>query len=78
MKTVLITGSSGLIGSACVEKFAEEGWKIIGVDNNMRKTIFGDDGSTKVTGDKLKDKLEDAVFVECDNPYMGRFFLKFL
>ena len=52
MKSVLVTGSSGLIGSACVEKFSSMGWKVIGVDNNMRAKIFGSDGSTKKTGER--------------------------
>ncbi|MBU0761872.1 MAG: NAD-dependent epimerase/dehydratase family protein [Candidatus Altiarchaeota archaeon] len=66
MKSVLITGSNGLIGSACVEKFASEGWKVIGLDNNMRGQIFGDDGSTKKTGEKLSKKLKNSEFIECD------------
>ena len=36
MNKILITGSSGLIGSAIAEKFAEENWEIIGVDNYLR------------------------------------------
>lgn len=37
-KTVLITGSAGGIGRACVQLFAEKGWLVIGVDKNE----FGD------------------------------------
>ncbi len=66
MKKVLITGSSGLIGSACVEKFASEGWGVVGVDNNMRGKIFGDEGSTEVTGVRLSKRLRNAEFIECD------------
>ena len=36
MKTVLVTGSSGLIGSAICEKFATENWKVLGVDKYLR------------------------------------------
>ena len=36
MKKVLITGSSGLIGSALSEKFAQEGWVVNGVDKYLR------------------------------------------
>ena len=46
MKTVLITGSSGLIGSEAVAYFDARGWKVIGVDNNMRADFFGPKGDT--------------------------------
>lgn len=46
MKKVLITGSSGLIGSEAVSFFDERGWQVHGVDNNMRKIFFGPDGDT--------------------------------
>jgi len=38
---LLVTGSSGLVGSACVELFKGKGWDVIGVDNNMRAHFFG-------------------------------------
>ncbi|MCX5700856.1 MAG: NAD-dependent epimerase/dehydratase family protein [Candidatus Omnitrophica bacterium] len=46
MSTILITGSCGLIGSETVSFFSEKGFDIVGIDNNMRKTFFGEDGST--------------------------------
>jgi len=46
MKKVLITGSSGLIGSEAVEFFDQRGWEVHGVDNNMRRDFFGPDGDT--------------------------------
>ncbi len=45
-KSVLITGSSGLVGSEAVAFFEKLGWKTIGVDNNMRRDFFGPDGDT--------------------------------
>jgi len=45
-KSVLITGSSGLIGSECVTYFDRLGWKVHGIDNNMRMQFFGPDGDT--------------------------------
>jgi len=42
----LITGSSGLIGSEAVSFFDHKGWRVIGVDNNMRGDFFGPDGDT--------------------------------
>lgn len=46
MSRVLITGSSGLIGSEAVVWFDQLGWDVLGVDNNMRRTFFGPDGDT--------------------------------
>lgn len=40
-KKVLITGSNGLVGSACVELFTNKGWDVLGIDNNMRSKMFG-------------------------------------
>lgn len=39
-KTVLVTGSSGLIGAESVRFFTEKGYQVIGIDNNMRKYFF--------------------------------------
>jgi CDP-paratose 2-epimerase len=46
MKRVIVTGSSGLIGSEAVRFFDARGWAIHGVDNNMRADFFGADGDT--------------------------------
>ncbi len=43
---VLVTGSSGLIGSEAVEYYDREGHQVIGVDNNMRAEFFGSQGDT--------------------------------
>ena len=43
----LVTGSGGLIGSACAQALAAQGWWVAGVDNNMRQTFFGAQGSTE-------------------------------
>ena len=47
MKTLLVTGSSGLIGSEVVDYFARAGWEVDGVDNNMRADFFGPGGDTR-------------------------------
>lgn len=41
MKHILITGASGLVGSAAKKLFEEKGWKVFGIDNNMRAHLFG-------------------------------------
>jgi CDP-paratose 2-epimerase len=43
---VLITGSSGLIGSEAVEYYDRCGHEVVGIDNNMRATFFGTQGDT--------------------------------
>lgn len=43
---ILVTGSSGLIGSEVVSYFARKGHKVFGVDNNMRADFFGPAGDT--------------------------------
>jgi CDP-paratose 2-epimerase len=52
---ILITGSSGLIGSEAVEYFGRGGHAVHGVDNNMRADFFGPQGDT---GWRLKQLLE--------------------
>jgi CDP-paratose 2-epimerase len=54
MKTVLVTGSSGLIGSEAVEHFDRQGCEVIGVDNNMRRVFFGDLGDTSWNLERLR------------------------
>ncbi|MGH9561972.1 MAG: NAD-dependent epimerase/dehydratase family protein [Terracidiphilus sp.] len=54
IKRVLITGSSGLIGSEAVEHFDRLGCDVTGVDNNMRRTFFGPAGDTAWNLRRLK------------------------
>jgi CDP-paratose 2-epimerase len=46
MNRVLISGSSGLIGSEAVTYFDERGYEVVGIDNNMRADFFGPRGDT--------------------------------
>lgn len=43
----IVTGSGGLIGSECVRLLCEEGWEVLGVDNDMRRQFFGEQGTTE-------------------------------
>ncbi|MGA8658099.1 MAG: NAD-dependent epimerase/dehydratase family protein [Chthoniobacterales bacterium] len=54
MKRVLVTGSSGLIGSEVVTFFCQEQWEVHGLDNNMRKDFFGPQGDTSWNTDRLR------------------------
>ncbi len=59
--TILITGSSGLIGGEAVAFFAGKGFKVIGVDNNMREYFFGKEGSTEWNAERLSRKYMNYV-----------------
>ena len=41
MPKILITGSTGLVGSEAVKFFREKGWYVVGIDNNMRAKNLG-------------------------------------
>ena len=47
MSLVLITGSSGLVGSESVDFFCQKGFDVVGIDNDLRKYFFGKKASTK-------------------------------
>ena len=53
MKTILVTGSSGLIGSESVKFFLKKGFNVVGIDNDMRAYFFGEKSSTKPILDEL-------------------------
>jgi CDP-paratose 2-epimerase len=58
MRRVLITGSSGLIGSEVAVYFdAVGGWEIHGIDNNMRAEFFGPQGDTRWNQHRLQASL---------------------
>jgi CDP-paratose 2-epimerase len=52
--TAIVTGSSGLIGSECVQFLDERGWRVHGVDNNMRRDFFGEHGDTTWNLERLR------------------------
>jgi CDP-paratose 2-epimerase len=54
VKTVLVTGSSGLIGSEAVAYFDDRGARVHGVDNNMRMDFFGPGGDTRWNLERLR------------------------
>ena len=56
---ILVTGSSGLIGGEVVEFFINRGFKIYGIDNNMREEFFGINGSTKKNLERLQNKYKN-------------------
>lgn len=47
MKTVMVTGSGGLVGAETARHFAAQGYRVLGLDNNMREYFFGPEASTR-------------------------------
>ncbi|MDD5069257.1 MAG: NAD-dependent epimerase/dehydratase family protein [Candidatus Omnitrophica bacterium] len=67
LKKVLVTGSGGLIGSQSVNFFAERGFNVVGIDNDMRSYFFGQEASTKDICDEFKKSLLDRyAHYSCD------------
>jgi CDP-paratose 2-epimerase len=54
VRTALVTGSSGLVGSEMVSFLDERGWRVHGVDNNMRRDFFGEHGDTTWNLERLR------------------------
>lgn len=59
MSIVLVTGSAGLIGSESVRFFCEKGFTVVGIDNNLRESFFGEGASTLWNRDRLKETYGD-------------------
>ena len=66
MKKLLVTGSSGLIGSEVCMHFAQLGWEIHGVDNNQRAVFFGPSGDTRWNQNRLAATIKNFVHHEID------------
>jgi CDP-paratose 2-epimerase len=56
---VLVTGSSGLIGSEAVESYDRMGHEVVGIDNNMRADFFGPKGDTLWNLSRLKNETQN-------------------
>lgn len=66
MKIALVTGSAGLIGSQACEFFQKKGYRIVGIDNDMRAYFFGDAASTDASRVSLQEKLENYIHYAVD------------
>ena len=63
---LLVTGSSGLIGSEVCEHFSQLGWEIHGVDNDQRAVFFGPQGDTRWNQHRLEHTLPAFTHHELD------------
>lgn len=64
MSTALVTGSGGLIGSEAAEHFAGLGMDVVGIDNDLRSSFFGDEASTRWRVEELRAGLGDRYVHE--------------
>ncbi len=60
MPVAIVTGSGGLIGSESVARFAELGFDVIGLENDMRAQFFGPSASTAHTTERLRQEFADS------------------
>jgi CDP-paratose 2-epimerase len=65
-KKILVTGSSGLIGSEIVRHFDQLGYLVIGIDNNMRADFFGPNGDTRWNQRQLSESCKNFIHYELD------------
>ena len=63
---ILVSGSSGLIGSEVVNYFAQRDFEILGIDNNMRADFFGPDGDTRWNQKRLEKAHKNFKHFEID------------
>ncbi|MBI2575941.1 NAD-dependent epimerase/dehydratase family protein [Candidatus Woesearchaeota archaeon] len=66
MKSVLVTGSAGLIGSESVRFFASKGFDVVGIDNDMRSYFFGKPASTLPVRKQLEKEFGNYHHHEMD------------
>lgn len=66
MKKMIVTGSSGLIGSEVVSFFVQRDWIIFGIDNDMRADFFGPTGDTRWNQMRLSNLYSNFHHNEID------------
>ena len=66
MRKIIVTGSAGLIGSETVKHFADEGYGMIGIDNDMRSRFFGAEASTNKTRELLVKTIPSYEHFDLD------------
>jgi CDP-paratose 2-epimerase len=71
-KSLLVTGSSGLIGSEVVSFFSKMNWRVHGIDNNMRASFFGPSGDTRWNQERLVRQYSNFTHHEMDLRDRGR------
>ena len=66
MGVAIVTGSAGLIGAETVRFFAKRGFKVLGIDNDMRKYFFGKEASTEWCRRNLEETIPEYNDISVD------------
>ncbi|MGA2747411.1 MAG: NAD-dependent epimerase/dehydratase family protein [Verrucomicrobiota bacterium] len=66
MKTVVVTGSAGLIGSETAKRFSSAGFRVMGIDNDLRARFFGPQASTLANRQMLIKTLDHYEHFDTD------------
>src|SRR5580698_2582572 len=57
IRSILVTGSCGLIGSEVSVFFAQNGYQVFGIDSNHRAVFFGPEGDTSWVLARLRREI---------------------
>jgi CDP-paratose 2-epimerase len=63
MSVAIVTGSAGPVGAAAVNLFATRGLDVVGIDNDMRKSFFGDAASTAWNRDLMLKTVATKISI---------------
>ena len=66
MSVAIVTGAAGLIGGQSVRFFADKGFDVAGVDNDMRRVFFGPEASTQWHRRELERTIKNYVHFDTD------------
>ena len=66
MPVAVVSGSGGLIGSESVRHLVENGWEVIGLENDLRARFFGPDASTAGVSRELVERYGEFRWLEID------------
>ena len=66
MPVAIVTGSGGLVGSESVLRLAEQGFDVVGLENDMRAAFFGPGASTAAVTERLRESCASFHSLEID------------
>ena len=66
MSVAIVTGSAGLIGAEATRFFAAKGFRVVGIDNDMRREFFGPEASTAWSRRELEATIAEYSHHEID------------
>lgn len=66
MGVIVITGAAGLIGSEAAIHFGDQGFHVVGIDNDMRRHFFGDEATVRPNLERLRGRLSSFDYHDSD------------